>query len=37
VRISTAAKTRWEMPESIQEAHVLGENVDSIDLEIVFA
>jgi hypothetical protein len=37
VRISTAAKTRWEMPESIQEANVLGENVDTIDLEIVFA
>src|SRR5215831_10256183 len=28
VRISTAAKTRWEMPESIQEANVLGENDD---------
>src|SRR5262249_39295196 len=37
VRISTAAKTRWEMPESIQEANVLGENDDTIDLEIVFA
>src|SRR6516225_8535413 len=37
VRISTAAKTRWEMPESIQEANVLGENADTIDLEIVFA
>ena len=36
VRISTAAKTRWEMPESIQEANVLGENADTIDLEIVF-
>ncbi len=33
----TAAKTRWEMPESIQEANVLGENADTIDLEIVFA
>jgi hypothetical protein len=31
------AKTRWEMPESIQEANVLGENDDTIDLEIVFA
>jgi hypothetical protein len=37
VRISTAAKTRWEMPESIQEANVLDENDDTIDLEIVFA
>jgi hypothetical protein len=37
VRISTAAKTRWEMPESIQEANVLGENADTIDLEIVLA
>jgi hypothetical protein len=37
VRISTAAKTRWEMPESIQEANVLRENADTIDLEIVFA
>src|SRR5262249_36224934 len=37
VRISKAAKTRWEMPESIQEANVLGENADTIDLEIVFA
>jgi len=36
VRISTAANTRWEMPESIQEANVLGENADTIDLEIVF-
>jgi hypothetical protein len=36
VRISTAAKSRWEMPESIQEANVLGENADTIDLEIVF-
>jgi hypothetical protein len=25
------------MPESIQEANVLGENADTIDLEIVFA
>jgi len=37
VRMSTAARTRWEMPESIQEANVLGENADTIDLEIVFA
>src|SRR5262245_23226556 len=37
VRISTAAKTRWEMPESIQGANVLSENDDTIDLEIVFA
>ena len=37
VRISTVARTRWEMPESIQEANVLGENADTIDLEIVFA
>src|SRR5262245_56819586 len=42
VRISTAAKTRWDksrwkMPESIQEANVLSENADTIDLEIVFA
>ena len=37
VRISTAAKTRWEMPETIQKANVLGENADTIDLEIVFA
>jgi hypothetical protein len=37
VRISTAAKTRWEMPELIQEANVLGEKADTIDLEIVFA
>jgi len=37
VRISTAAKTRWEMPESlIQETNVLGGNADTIDLEIVF-
>ena len=25
------------MPEAIQEANVLGENADTIDLEIVFA
>jgi hypothetical protein len=37
VRISAAAKTRWEMPELIQEVNVLGENTDTIDLEIVFA
>ena len=37
VRISTAAKTRWELPGPIQEAKVLGENADTIDLEIVFA
>ena len=38
VRISTAAKTRWEIPESlIQETNVLGGNADTIDLEIVFA
>src|SRR5499427_9395030 len=37
VRISTAAKTRWEMTESIQETNVLGENADTIDLEIIFA
>ena len=37
VRISTAAKSRWELPESIQETKVLCENVDTIDLEIVFA
>jgi hypothetical protein len=37
VRMSMAAKTRWEMPESIQEANVLGENADTIDLEIVIA
>ena len=37
VGISTAAKARWEMPESTQEANVLGENDDTIDLEIVFA
>ena len=37
VRISTATKTRWEMPESlIQETNVLGGNADTIDLEIVF-
>jgi hypothetical protein len=36
VRISRAAKTRWEMPESIQKATVLGESADTIDLEIVF-
>jgi hypothetical protein len=35
VRISTAANTRWELPEPIQEAKVLSENVDTIDLEIV--
>jgi len=29
VRISTAAKTRCEMPESIQETNVLGENADT--------
>jgi hypothetical protein len=29
VRISTAAKTRWEMPESIQEANVLGNLIGS--------
>jgi hypothetical protein len=34
VRIFTA---RWEIPESIQEANVLGQNADTIDLEIVFA
>jgi hypothetical protein len=37
VRISTGAKTRWNMPEQIQEAKILGENADTIDLEIVFA
>jgi hypothetical protein len=37
VRISTVAKSRWELPESIQETKVLCENVDTIDLEIVFA
>jgi hypothetical protein len=37
VRISTAAKTRWKLPGPIQEAKVLGENADTIDLEIVFA
>jgi hypothetical protein len=37
VRISTDAKTRWEMPKPIQDAKVLGENADTIDLEIVFA
>ena len=37
VRISTDAKTRWKMPEQIQEAKILGENADTIDLEIVFA
>jgi len=37
VRISTHAKTRWEMPEQIQETKILGENGDTIDLEIVFA
>jgi len=37
VRISSAAKTRWEMPESIHKAHVLGENADTIDLELIFA
>ena len=37
VRISTAAKTRWEMAESIQEVNVLGENADTIGLEIIFA
>ena len=37
VRISTAAKTRWELPGPIQEAKVLGENAYTIDLEIVFA
>ena len=36
VRISTAAKTRW-IPGPIREAKVLGENADTIDLEIVFA
>ena len=35
VRISTAAKR--ELPQPIQEAKVLGENADTIDLEIVFA
>jgi hypothetical protein len=35
VRISTTAK--WELPQPIQEARVLGENADTIDLEIVFA
>jgi hypothetical protein len=37
VRISTDAKTRWEMPEQIQGTNILGENGDTIDLEIVFA
>ena len=37
VRISTDAKTRWKMPEQIQEAKILAENADKIDLEIVFA
>jgi hypothetical protein len=37
VRISSAAKSRWELPEPIQEAKVLGENADTVDLEIVFA
>jgi hypothetical protein len=37
VRISTAAKTQFEMPKLIQEAKVLRESADTIDLEIVFA
>ena len=37
VRISTDAKRRWKIPEQIQEAKILGENADTIDLEIVFA
>jgi hypothetical protein len=37
VRISTDAKTRWKMPEQIQEAKILAENANTIDLEIVFA
>jgi len=37
VRLSTAAKSQWELPEPIQEAKVLGENADTIDLEIVLA
>jgi hypothetical protein len=37
VRISTDAKVRCDMPEQVQEAKVLCENADSIDLEIVFA
>jgi hypothetical protein len=37
VRINTDAQMRWKMPEQIQEAKILGENADTIDLEIVFA
>lgn len=37
IRISTDAKMRWEMPKPIQEAKILGENHDTIDLEILFA
>src|SRR5262249_39106945 len=36
VRISTAAKSEWEMPESIREATFRGETPDTIDLKIVF-
>ena len=37
VRISRDAKTRWKMPEQIQEAKILDENADTIAREIVFA
>jgi threonine dehydrogenase-like Zn-dependent dehydrogenase len=37
IRISTDAKIRWEMPKPIQEAKVLSEHHDTIDMEIVFA
>jgi hypothetical protein len=35
VRISINAKTRWKMPDQIQEAKILGENANTVDLEIL--
>jgi hypothetical protein len=37
VRISTDAKSNWEIPTPSQQAKVLRENADTIDLEIMFA
>jgi hypothetical protein len=36
VRISTDAKSNWEMPPPIQQAKVVREDAGTIDLEITF-
>lgn len=37
VRISTDAKSVWQMPDPIKGMKVLGEGRDTIDLEVVFS